>query len=343
MSKQDAGPSFILTRCGTGGAAGPGGTSPWKMSRGGGVKQFFPPLDHAVVKALACELVSQTHHPLSRQSLADLTGRAHQALGKPISWSTIGRLLEADAMKPWQYKYWIFPRAPLCAAKAGRVLDVYAEVWEGEPLGPQDHIISADEKTSIQARIRCHPSLPPAPGRAHRIEYEYERGGALQYLAGWDVRRGYVMGRCAPHTGLEPFGRLVAQVMRQEPYRSGQRVFWVVDNGSSHRGQAACQRLTLAYPNLMVVHTPVHASWLNQVAIYFSIIQRKVLTPNAFTNLAEVEVRLRLYEELSNPTPRPFAWQFTREKLTEFLQRLEAHRALGECLQRSHLAERSHR
>jgi hypothetical protein len=185
MSKQDAGPSFILTRCGTGGAAGPGGTSPWKMSRGGGVKQFFPPLDHAVVKALACELVSQTHHPLSRQSLADLTGRAHQALGKPISWSTIGRLLEADAMKPWQYKYWIFPRAPLCAAKAGRVLDVYAEVWEGEPLGPQDHIISADEKTSIQARIRCHPSLPPAPGRAHRIEYEYERGGALQYLAGW--------------------------------------------------------------------------------------------------------------------------------------------------------------
>jgi hypothetical protein len=251
--------------------------------------------------------------------------------------------LEADAIKPWQYKYWIFPRDPLFAAKAGRVLDLYAEVWEGEPLGPQDHIISADEKTSIQARIRCHPSLPPAPGRAHRIEYEYERGGALQYLAGWDVRRGYVMGRCEPHTGIEPFGRLVAQVMRQEPYRSGQRVFWVVDNGSSHRGQAACQRLTLAYPNLIVVHTPVHASWLNQVEIYFSIIQRKVLTPNAFTNLAEVEVRLRLYEELSNQTPRPFAWQFTREKLTEFLQRLEAHRALGECLQRSHLAERSHR
>jgi hypothetical protein len=76
------------------------------------------------------------------------------------------------------------------------------------------------------------------------------------------------MGRCEPHTGIEPFGRLVAQVMRQEPYCSGQRVFWVVDNGSSHRGQAACQRLTLAYPNLIVVHTPVHASWLNQVEIY---------------------------------------------------------------------------
>jgi hypothetical protein len=139
------------------------------------------------------------------------------------------------------------------------------------------------------------------------------------------------MGRCEPHTGSEPFGRLVAQVMQQEPYRSGQRVFWVVDNGSSHRGQAACQRLTRAYPNLIVVHTPVHASWLNQVEIYFAIIQRKVLTPNAFSDLAEVAVRLRLYEELSNQTPRPFAWHFTRAKLTEFLQRLEAHRALLAC------------
>ena len=119
--------------------------------------------------------------------------------------------------------------------------------------------------------------------------------------------------------------------MHQEPYRSGKRVFWVVDNGSSHRGQAACQRLTLAYPNLIVVHTPVHASWLNQVEIYFSIIQRKVLTPNAFTDLAEVAVRLRLYEELANQTPRPFAWQFTREKLMAFLQRLEAQRALLAC------------
>jgi hypothetical protein len=116
--------------------------------------------------------------------------------------------------------------------------------------------------------------------------------------------------------------------MPQEPYRSDKRVFWVVDNGSSHRGQAACQRLTLAYPNLILVHTPVHASWLNQVEIYFSIIQRKVLTPNAFTDLAEVEGRLRLYEELSNQIPRPFAGQFTREQLMALLQRLEAHRAL---------------
>jgi len=148
-----------------------------------------------VVKAIACEAVSQTHLPLSRLSLADVARQASAALGQPISRTTVGRILDADAIKPWRYAYWIFPRDPQFAEKAGRVLDLYAGLWHGQPLGPHDHIISADEKTSIQARIRCHPSLPPAPGRAQRIEYEYERGGALQYLAAWDVQRGYIMGR----------------------------------------------------------------------------------------------------------------------------------------------------
>ena len=94
--------------------------------------------------------------------------------------------------------------------------------------------------------------------------------------------------------------------MGEEPYRSANRVFWVVDNGSSHRGQVAVRRLRKAYRKAFLVHTPVHASWLNQVEIYFSIIQRKVLTPNDFASLEEVEQRLRLYEELSNREPRPF-------------------------------------
>jgi len=93
------------------------------------------------------------------------------------------------------------------------------------------------------------------------------------------------MGRCEPATGIEPFGRLVTQVMAQKPYRRAIRVFWIVDNGSSHRGEAAVRRWAQAYANLIVVHTPVHASWLNQVEIYFSIVQRKVLTPNDFRQL----------------------------------------------------------
>ena len=277
-----------------------------------------------MVQAVACEAVYRNQLPLSRLSLADLASQARLALGKAISRNTVRRILDTSAIKPWRYEYWIFPRDPQFAEKAGVIVDLYAGLWQGQPLSPRDCLISADEKTSIQARIRCHPSLDSAPGRPRRIEHEYERGGALQYLAAWDVQRGYVMGRGEPSTGIEPFGRLVAQVMEQEPYRSAKRVFWVVDNGSSHRGQAAAKRLVLAYANLILVHTPVHASWLNQVEVYFSIIQRKVLTPNDFANLEEVEQRLRLYEDLANQQPRPFNWKFDRAKLEKFLQRLEA-------------------
>jgi hypothetical protein len=298
------------------------------MRLGEDVRAGFPPLEQALVKAIACEAVHQSGLPLSRLSTTDLAAQARQALGKAISPSTVWRILAADAIKPWRYKYWIFPRDPHSAEKAGCVLDVYAGYWQGTPLGPKEYILSADEKTSIQARLRCHPSLPPAPGRAMRVEHEYERGGALQYLAAWDVRRGLVMGRCEPATGIEPFGRLVAQVMEQKPYRRAQRVFWIVDNGSSHRGEAAVRRLAQAYTNLLVVHTPVHASGLNQGEIYFSLVQRKVLTPDDFASLAEVEQRLLLYEELSNRQPRPFEWKFTRVKLVEFLHRLHAHETL---------------
>lgn len=309
-------------RSGAGGAVGPVATSAWQIDRDAGASPIFPPLDHATVQAIACELVFETAQPLSRQSLSDLTQRAATALGKPISRSTVWRMLHEADLKPWRYEYWVFPRDPEFARKAEVVLDLYAGFWQEKPLGPHDYLVSADEKTSIQARRRCHPSLQPAPGRPRRIEFEYDRGGAVQYLAGWDVRRGYVIGRCEASTGVEPFGRLVTQVMEQEPYLSAQRVFWVVDNGSSHRGEASAQRLSQAYPKAILIHTPVHASWLNQVEIYFSKIQRKVLTPNDFANLEEIEQRLRLYEELTNQNRRPFNWKFDRAKLTHFLQRL---------------------
>ena len=314
----------IPTRFAFGAGAGPAVSFRWSIERDVGASRLFPPRDQAIVKAIACEVVSTLKLPLSRLSLTDLAARAESALGKPISPSTVCRILQTDAIQPWRYQHWIFPRDPQFAEKAGRVLDLYAGFWNGKPLGPKDCIISSDEKTSIQARVRCHPGLPAGPGRPARVEHEYERGGALQYLAGWDVRRGRVMGRCEPTTGIEPFGRLVDQIMRTQPYRSADRVFWVVDNGSSHRGQAAINRLRKAYRKAILVHTPVHASWLNQVEIYFSVIQRKVLTPNDFMNLNEVEQRLRLYEELTNQQPRPFDWRFDRAALADFLKRLAA-------------------
>jgi hypothetical protein len=328
MSRRGPSSSCTPTPSAFGGVAGLKATSPWRTRPDAGESPIFPPRDQAVVKAIACEAVSQTQLPLSRLSSADLATRASTALGKAISPSTVWRILDADAIKPWRYEYWIFPRDPHFAERAGRVLDLYAGTWEDKPLGSKDYIISSDEKTSIQARIRCHPTLPTGPGRPMRVEHEYERGGALQYLAAWDVRRGQVLGRCEKSTGIESFGRLVEQVMKTEPYRSADRVFWVVDNGSSHRGQAAIDRLRKAYRKAVLVHTPVHASWLNQVEIYFSIIQRKVLTPNDFASLEEVEQRLRLYEELTNRVPRAFNWKFNRAALQTFLAKLEAKRAL---------------
>jgi hypothetical protein len=322
MSRPAPGLGFIPTRSGSGGDAGPQAGSPWRINRGGGASRPFPPLDRALVKSLACEQVAHTHSPLSRQSLGDLARRAAAELGQPISRKTVGRILDEDAIKPWQYEHWIFPRAPDFFRRAAVVLDLYEGLWQHERLDPFDRILSADEKTSIQARARCHRTLPPGPGRRRRVEHEYERGGALQYLAAWDVQEGLVMGRCEPHTGIAPFGRLVAQVMERPEYRHAPRVFWVVDNGSSHRGEAAVRRMLGWYANAVLVHTPVHASWLNQVEIYFSMVQRKALTPNDFEDLQEVQLRLRLYEELTNRQSRPFNWRFTKYDLLNLLQRL---------------------
>jgi hypothetical protein len=275
------------------------------------------------VKAIACQLPKESGQPLSRYSRQDLVREViKRGLVAKISGRTIWRWLDEDAIRPWQHRSWIFPRDPDFQPKAERVLDLYQGLWEGQPLGPNDYVISADEKTSIQARLRLHPTLPPAPKQAMRVEFEYERGGALAYLAAWDVRRAKVFGRCESTTGIEPFGRLVQQVMGQEPYKNAARVFWIVDNGSSHRGAPAVKRLQGAYANLRLVHLPVHASWLNQVEIYFSVIQRKVLTPNDFTSLHEVGQRLLAFQELYEQVAKPFEWKFTRAELHDLMNRL---------------------
>jgi len=191
-------------------------------------------------------------------------------------------------------------------------------------LGPRDYVLCADEKTSIQARRRKHSPLSPAPGRPIYVEHEYVRAGACAYIAAWDVHRAKLFGRCEATTGIAPFDRLVEDVMGQEPYRSARRVFWIFDNGSSHRGQKADQRLQSRWPSIIPVHTPVHASWLNQVEICFSIIQRKVLTPADFANLADLEMALLAFQQRYQKSAAPFRWTFTRSDLANLMQRLKA-------------------
>jgi hypothetical protein len=169
------------------------------------------------------------------------------------------------------------------------VLDLYARQFEGQKLKSDEFVISADE---IQARIRCYPTVAANSGHPMLVEHEYDRGGSLAYIAAWDVHRAQLFGCLEPTTGIEPFGRLVSQVMTEEPYRSARRLFWVLDNGSSHRGAASVRRLQEAHKNLVPVHLPLHASWLNQVEIYFSILQRKVLTPADATSLDDLAANI---------------------------------------------------
>ncbi len=283
---------------------------------------------HAEVKALACELPATTGVPLSRWSATELARElVTRAVVAAISAATVWRILDRDAIRPWLHRSWIFPRDPDFAAKAGAVLDLYARIFEGKPLAKREFVICADEKTSIQARCRCHPTLPPGRARMMRVEHEYERGGALAYLAAYDVHRAHVFGRCEDTTGIAPFGRLVTQVMTTEPYASARRVFWIVDNGSSHRGQASVRRLEGQWPTLRLIHLPVHASWLDQCEIYFSIVQRKVVNPNDFTDLDQVRERLAAFEERYNAVAEPFDWTFGRDDLDKLCARLERHAA----------------
>jgi hypothetical protein len=279
------------------------------------------------VKALACELPSRCDQPLARWSVAELAAEVRRSgLVATISDSTVWRWLHEDAIRPWQHRCWIFPRDPDFALKAGRILDLYERIWQGELLTADDFVLSADEKTSIQARVRLHPTAPPEPRMAMKVEHEYQRGGAWAYLAALDVHRAKLFGRCEPHTGIAPFDRLVAQVMAQPPYDQARRVFWILDNGSSHRGARCVARLQAQFPHLIPVHGPIHASWLNQIEIYFSIVQRKVLTPNDFPSLPAVAERLQAFARYYETIAHPFEWTFTRRDLARLLRKLEDHR-----------------
>ncbi|MBV8221423.1 MAG: IS630 family transposase [Solirubrobacterales bacterium] len=279
----------------------------------------------AQLKAVACELPSELGVPISRFSRAELHRLVIERGVTEASAATIARWLAEDALKPWQHRSWVFPRDPRFLERAGPVLDLYPRRWKGRLLHPGEYVICADEKTQIQARQRAYPTAAPAPGRPQRIEHDYDRGGALGYLAAWDVHRGQLTGRCEQQTGIAPFGRLIEHVMTRDPYRKATRVFWIIDNSSSPRGQASIDRVQAEWPNLGLVHLPFHASWLNQIEIVFSVIQRKVLTPNDFPSLQAIVDRLDAFEHPYNRIATPFDRTFTRDDLEQLIARVAQH------------------
>lgn len=306
------------------------------MRPGPAGRRLFPPEEHVLVKALACERpVDAQRRPLSRFSVDDVCARAWE-LGIRMSYSTLWRTLHHDAIRPWLQQQWLFPRDPRLLEKATPILELYQRQWQGVPLGPRDYVLCADEMTGLQALSRLHTGLVPAPGRPSRYEFEYERHGTLCYLAFLDVFSGKVSGATSPRSGIEPFERALAQVLAQRPYVEAERVFLIVDNGSAHHPNTSPARIRLQFPQVEVVHLPTHSSWLNQIEIYFSILKRKALTPADFASVAALDQRLRWFEWDYNQRAEPFRWNYTRADLERYLDRLaekqevwaEAHAAL---------------
>ena len=298
-------------------------SSRWKTNREPGVPRFFPPKEIAIIKAVACELPARHNQPLSRLFIPDIQRIviAEKRIDS-ISAATIWRILDGDALKPWRRRSWIWSRDPFFYERAAPILDLYQGIWRGRRLHRDEFVVSADEKTSIQARNRLHPTEVHSDGRGQRVEHEYERGGAWAYLAALDVHRAKIIGHVEDANGIAPFQRLVRQVMRREPYASARRVFWIVDQGSSHRPTTFPDRIRNEFRNAVAVMLPVHASWLNQIEIYFSILQRKALTPNDFPNLHAVAERIRDFAKLFMRTAKPFNWRFTRHDLRALLHKL---------------------
>jgi hypothetical protein len=282
----------------------------------------YGPVQQVQVVAAVCEILHEQHQPLSRFALSDLGQLVRPRTGlNQLSQATLGRILDHHALKPWQYRYWLFPRDPEFVAKACVVLDLYAGLWQGQPLGATDYVLSADEKT-IQVLARCHPGTLASPGHVARVEFEYERLGTVAYLAAWDVFGAKIFGRVAPTTDIANFNQLIDQVMRQAPYRHAARVFWIVDSGRAHHRNTFPARLQTLYPTAVAVPLPIHASWLNQIELYFSILQRKVLTPMEVTDPAMLTQRVLYFQDYYQATARPFSCKFTTEALKKRLEAL---------------------
>jgi len=312
------------------------------MPRGPDDRGLSPPETIVTVKALACERPTDAQRrPLSRFSVTDVWERA-QEVGFTLSYSTVWRRLHEDALRPWLFQQWLFPRDPQLLEKAIPILELYHRRWDGQPLGPHDVVLSADEMSGLQAKSRIHTSLPPEvsaraplPGRPRRpedrrtrLEFEYERHGTVCYQAFLNVFTGQVYGEVHASNGIETFEATLARCLGQPGYRTAERIFLIVDNGSAHHPSTSPARIQAQHPRVTTLHLPIHSSWLNQVELYFSILHRKALTPADFPSVAALEQRLLWYQWYYNSRARPFSWQYSRADLEAYVERLAQHEAL---------------
>lgn len=285
--------------------------------------------DRALATALACELPSREGADLSRFSFTELAREVTKELRPAPSRSTLHRWLQKAHLRPWRSQYWKKPRDPEFGPKAARVLDLYHRVWEGQPLGAGDVVLSRDEKTCIQALGRQQPTQPPTPNRPIRVEFEYSQNGTVIYLAALDMATGRVFGDFPVANKKVTFMAFLERRMAQEPRRSARRVFLILDNGSAHDPRTFPARVRTRWTRVHVAYTPKHGSWLNAIEQYFSAVERKALTPNDLATVDAVQARIRGFEQRRNRYARAPRWNGTKQEMREWLSELEQEQGLN--------------
>jgi hypothetical protein len=286
----------------------------------------FPPEARAEATAVACSPPSEHKVPVARWSNAEIA-RQLVLLGvvASIAASTVGRWLRADQIRPWRYHSWqhiLDPRAFL--ERARPILRLYerAKAFLSQGIW----LVCVDEKTSIQARKRTAAPDPAVPGHPMHVSHRYERKGALHLFAGLSVADGQVYGQCHTRKRFVDFQAFLLRVIIPEALRRGvHNLSLILDNGTTHapkqletwlQAQLECQGWPLT---IDVCWLPTNASWLDQIEIWFSILQRKLLQPNHFESLDDLEQSVLDFIDYRNQTAKPIQWSYTVEKLEKKL------------------------
>jgi transposase len=258
----------------------------------------YGPTDRLVLMAKITEEHPQVDSQWSHSELA----AEMAAAAIPISASQIGRILAADDLKPHRVQGWLTRRdTPEFWAQAADVCGLY--------LSPPANavVLSIDEKTNIQARSRLHPTQSVRPGRPARQEFEYVRHGTASLMAALDIATGRVTAVDVERNDSPHFIEFLTQI--EESIDPALTIHVVIDNGSSHRSKTT-KAWFAAHPRFVVHNTPVHASWLNQVEAFFSILTRKVLRRGEFDSRADLVQRMLAFIEHRNTTATPFKWVY---------------------------------
>jgi transposase len=250
--------------------------------------------------------VTEEHPEVDSQwSHSELEGAMAKA-GIGISASQIGRILAADDVKPHRVEGWLTRRdTPEFWERAADVCGLY--------LSPPENavVLSIDEKTGIQAKSRKHPTQPLRPGRPERREFEYVRHGTASLIAAFDVKSGKVHARDIERNNSITFMGFLEEI--DEQIDDELAIHIVLDNGSSHTSKATKAWLA-AHPRFVVHHTPAHASWLNQVEAFFSILTRKLLRRGDFSSREDLVAKLLAFIEHYSETAKPFKWVYDAKR-----------------------------